>query len=121
MTVDGQSVNLNENDEIVVENITKDTVISVVYEKDNSQNPDDSSSDSSSDTDSSQDTDSSSDSSEPIDSGSDTSSESGDSAGDNSQVKPNKKGSCKGSICAGEGIAIIGVLSAMFVMKKRKE
>ena len=121
LTVDGQSVNLNDNNEIVVENITKDTVISVVYEKDNSQNPDDSSSDSSSDTDSTQDTDSSSDSSEPIDSGSDGSDESGSSSSDNSQVKPDKKGSCKGSICAGEGIAFIGILSAMFVMKKRKE
>ena len=121
LTVDGQSVNLNDNNEIVVENITKDMVISVVYEKDNSQNPDDSSSDSSSDTDSTQDTDSSSNSSEPIDSGSDGSSESGSSSSDNSQVKPDKKGSCKGSICAGEGIAFIGILSAMFVMKKRKE
>lgn len=121
LTVDGQSVNLNDNNEIVVENITKDTVISVVYEKDNLQNPDDSSSDSSSDTDSSQDTDSSSDSSEPIDSGSDSSSESGSSSSDNSQVKPDKKGSCKGSICAGEGIALISILSAMFVIKKRKE
>lgn len=121
LTVDGQSVNLNDNNEIVVENITKDTVISVVYEKDNSQNPDDSSSDSSTDTDSTQDTDSSSDSSEPIDSGSDGSDESGSSSSDNSQVKPDKKGSCKGSICAGEGIAFIGILSAMFVMKKRKE
>ena len=121
LTVDGQSVNLNDNNEIVVENITKDTVISVVYEKDNSQNPDDSSSDSSSDTDSTQDTDSSSDSSEPIDSGSDGLNESGSSSSDNSQVKPDKKGSCKGSICAGEGIAFIGILSAMFVMKKRKE
>ena len=121
LTVDGQSVNLNDNNEIVVENITKDTVISVVYEKDNSQNPDDSSSDSSSDTDSTQDTDSSSHSSEPIDSGSDGLNESGSSSSDNSQVKPDKKGSCKGSICAGEGIAFIGILSAMFVMKKRKE